>query len=157
MKNLMIIFILVISANVFAESITVLETRVPRTTFRSNANAKFFMDSTTGEGSAKVSVTDWEYRRPFPGPVRCDRYGRCFPERRQPIPTPISLYNKTVVIRGLNLVNKQMIYSSSNGDINCGRLGSSRVLGRATLYLTGNCKLETTLNQDNLTVNLTVK
>ena len=51
-----------------------------------------------------------------------------------------------------------MIYNGVNGEVNCGKLGLSRVLRRPTLYLSGTCELKSYItNRDRLSVELIIK
>ena len=144
-------FIVLMSSVVFADSVVVLEERISRSYQRPEVSSKFFMDTTTSEGFAKISVVEWD-RDLNPGPIGCDQWGRCYPSPN-PMPRMRTLLAEQVEIPNLRLENKQMIYTKANGEtVNCGRLGTSRVLRVPTLYLSGNCELVNILDYDKLTV-----
>jgi len=157
MKNLLLIVLVFASSAVMAESVVLLDTKIAVGFDPTVASSKFYMDTQTGQGYAKVNVTEYE-RVTLPIPdTRCDRFG-CFPAPgRNPIPRIRTIFQDTIMIENLKLVNKEMIYTSENGEVNCGTLGTSRVLRRPTLYLTGNCKLTSILVYDRLTVAFTAK
>lgn len=164
MKKLLLALIICMTSSAYAEVITVLQERVYGASNYSRVSTKFFMNTTTGEGSAVVTVTDQDRTYPdyprYPGPVRCDRWGNCYPDGDRfpmPVPRTVVLLEKTIPVRNLNLVNKRMIYSGSNGNTDCGYLGTSRVLNVPTLYLNGNCSLRGNLRGDRLTVKLSVQ
>lgn len=144
--------LVLLTTSVFADSVTVFETRVGRSYDYTTADAKFFMDTQTGIGYAQVSVTEY-VRDQFPRRPICDRWG-CYPA---PAPFPRTILSERVEIPGLTLENKQMIYRNAGQEINCGRLGESRVLRRPTLYLTGNCELNAFLSFDKLRVTFDTK
>lgn len=158
---MLMLLALLISGAFAAERVVLLETQVPYTMDYTQSGAKFFMDTNTGMGYADVYVD--EYRRDvypypggYPGGVRCDRWG-CYPT---PVPTPqvFRILSKRVEVPNLNLVDKEMIYNGVNGEVNCGKLGLSRVLRRPTLYLSGACELKTYItNRDRLTLELIIK
>lgn len=160
MKKLLLALVICMTSTAYAEVITVLQERVYGASSFSRVNTKFYMDTKTGQGSAVVTVTDQEqdtFPR-YPGPVNCDQWGRCYPQPN-PFPTTrtVVIFEKTVLINNLNLVNTRMIFSGSNGSTDCGYLGRSRVLNVPTLYLSGNCKLAGNLRGDMLTVKLQVQ
>lgn len=161
MKKILLALIICTAGSAYAEVVTILQERVIGASSFSHVSTKFYMNTTTGEGNATVTITD-TYRDPFPrfpGPIGCDQWGRCYPDHRNPIPFPRieTIYEKTVPVYGLNLVNKRMIFSGSNGETDCGYLGRSRVLNVPTLYLNGNCKLTGSLRGDSLVVKMLVQ
>lgn len=157
MKKLLLAFIICTTSSAYAEVITVLQERVYGASTFSQVNTKFYMNTTTGEGNVTVTVTETfdSYPR-YPGPIGCDQWGRCYP-MPTPMPRTEVLFEKTVPVKNLNLVDTRMIFSGSNGDTDCGYLGRSRVLNRPTLYLNGNCKLTGNISGDELTVKLLVQ
>lgn len=156
MKKAIAILISVLSFAAMAETVTLLETNVPTRTFgRTYANAKFFMDTTTNQGYADITVTEENYGYGYPGRQRCDRWG-CYP-MPDPIPTTRVIFSTRVEVPNLTLVDKNMLYRGINGEVNCGKLGTSRVLRRPTLYLSGNCSLGARLRGQNLTVSFNAK
>lgn len=159
MRNLLLAFVICMTSSVYAETVNLLQTRIHGASNFSQVSTKFFMNTTTGEGNVIVTVTDTFDRYPRnPGPIGCDRWGRCYP-RRNPMPMPRTeiLFKETIPVRNLNLVDKRMIYSGRSGNTDCGYLGRSRVLNVPTLYLNGKCKTHGSLRGDNLTVTLTVR
>lgn len=147
--------LVLLSTSVFAESVTLLDTRIGTSFGYTRASAKFFMDTDTGIGYARIIVTETE-RNPFPpGRTICDQFG-CYPA---PIPTPIqrTILSEQVMIPGLTLEDNQMIYRADDREINCGRLGVSRVLRRPTLYLSGKCELNSDIRFDELKVTFDLK
>ena len=50
-----------------------------------------------------------------------------------------------------------MIYYSELGEVKCGTLGTSRVLRRPTLYLTGNCVLGESVRGNQVIVSLQIR
>lgn len=159
MKTFLLSLVLATVSSAYAEVVTILEERVPGVSYNSRVSTKFYMNTTTGEGNATVTVTNTTNDFPrFPGPIGCDQWGRCYPDRN-PMPTPRTtvLFEKTVPVRGLNLVNKRMIFSGNSGDTDCGYLGRSRVFNRPTLFLNGKCKLTGRLMGDSLAVKLMIR
>lgn len=152
MRNLLLALIVLTSSVAFGAEVRVLETKV-RTFDPAYSNAKFHMDTDTMEGFAKITVTE---ERWMPGQTWCDQWGRCRHER--PIPMPRTVFSETVKIEGLMLVGEDIIFSGAEGDVNCGVLKPSRVFKVPTIYLNGNCSLESRLDRrDNLTVDFVTK
>ena len=152
--KLLAMALVLVTTSVLADSVTVLETRVGRSFDHTQADAKFFMDTQTGIGYADITVTEY-VRDTFPRRPICDRWG-CYPAPA-PAPFPRTILSERVMVPGLTLENNQMIYRNDTAEINCGRLGYSRVLRRPTLYLTGNCELNTFLSFDELKVTFDTK
>ena len=151
-----------VSSAVMAESFTILDTRISTGYGINTASSKFYMDPRTGEGFAKISVLERSYYNDYPGGYPggypgniCNGYN-CYPGS---YPTPIyrTIFSTTVELENITLVDKEMIYTDENRVVNCGKLGTSRVLRRPTLYLTGECKLTEKLLHDRLIVTLTIK
>jgi len=157
MKNLILVSLMFISSAVMAESFTILDTRISTGYGINMASSSFYMDTETGEGFANISVSeqDFDHGYPFPGSV-CNGYS-CYPGNHYPTPIYRTIFRTTVELENIKLVEKEMIYMGDNGEVNCGKLGTSRVLRRPTLYLTGNCKLTEKLLHDRLIVTLTIK
>lgn len=107
-----------------------------------DVDTSFQMDRTTGEGNVRVVVSDVIYERnPFPGPMNCDQWGRCYPGNYRPMPRTITLLNETVRVQGLNLDGDKVMFESSTGPVHCGTMGVTRVFKRPAIFLSGNCKL----------------
>lgn len=157
MKVLSLMAILAFSTlSVAAERITVLEDQITRAGYNLEPYAKFYMDTETGIGYADVTVDLITFTW-VPGRGHCDRFG-CYGGGSTRVPMRNRIYSNRVEVPGLNLIDKQMIYTSTEGEINCGKLGRSRWLRRSTLFLSGNCKLRTTLDRrGNLTATFIVK
>lgn len=156
MKVVLLFALLLTSAFAMTERVVLLETQVPFSYDTLNSNARFYMDTETGMGYADVSVD--ELRRDIlPGPIRCDRWG-CYGGYPGDFPTTRRILTKRVEIPNLKLIDKEMIYFGIDGEVNCGKLGRSRVLRRATLYLSGKCQLKSSIrNRTDLTVTFTTK
>lgn len=145
MKLLAFLLLLVTSATYAADSVRVFEDRIPYSRSYTRSYAKFHMDRESSLGFAVIEVTEeyevvrWETvcngshdpRRPSP---ICHQVPRTVREYR-------TIYNHTEQIPNLVLEGDKMIYHGSTGAVDCGTLGLSRVFRRPTLYLTGNCNL----------------
>ncbi len=81
------------------------------------------------QGSVKVSVKDLKCRS-----GGYDHEDICFLR---------TVASKTFKLEGLKLDNEQLVFEDANGKVVCGNYGVSRVLRRRTLFLTGNCQVET--------------
>ena len=155
MKKFILLTLVLTSFTAMAtEVITILDTRIQPSYEMQTTSSKFYVDTKSGQGYAKVAVDEFQ-REVFPGPVRCDEFG-CYPDR-QPTRIARRVFNQQVMIVNLRIENKEMIYSTENGDVNCGRLGTSRIFKIPTIYLSGKCVLRETLNYDRLRVTLTIK
>ncbi len=165
MKKLMLASMILASSLVNAGTITLLETTVVTARSNDQVDTKFYMDTTTGEGFAKVAVTqeDWSMGGPYGGPwgggwQHCSPYGGCIP---QPMPrTPMfrTIFSQTVAIEGLKLHGDRIVFAAATGDVECGTFGYSTVLRRPTLYLNGNCSLNGKIARDSkLTVTFSTK
>ena len=156
MRILLIAALLIASSFANAAEVLVMERVVPvmSSNFYSWADARFHMDTTTGEGFVKVSVTEdrWIMGGHY------DSNGRYYPRR---MPMPMTVFSDTVKVDGLMMMDKKVIYRGAEGDVECGTMGVSRVFKIPTLYLNGNCSLSARLsghwNQRSLTVTLKTK
>lgn len=151
MKKLMIASLILGASLVQAAEVTVLEANVRSLeTYYPRVHTQFHMDQTTGEGFAKVSVIedrpylDWRY----------NRGGHRVPEHTT---RPVVVFQDTVKIDGLMLMDKEVIYHGEDGDVVCGTMGLSRIFRRPTIYLSGNCKLSGSMSRNQLTVKLKTK
>lgn len=115
-------------------------------TFRTHVDSRFHIDTNTNEGYVKVSVREDQiiYNGGNSGGYY-DQYGRWHPIPTPPQTTSINIMNKTVKVEGLSLVGNKVIYQGAEGEVDCGTMGVSRVFKVPTLYLNGNCKLESDL------------
>ncbi len=155
MKNLVILILAFSSLNAFADITEIYQTRIARGYDLVQADAKFYMDQVTGQGYAKLNVTETYYRY-SPPTSRCDQYG-CHTVPGHRIPTTRTILRETIEIEGLTITDNLITFSHNHKEINCGKLGRSRVLRRPTIYLTGNCKLNTYIRHDLLTLDLITK
>lgn len=159
--KVVLLLALIVSSAFTAERVTLFESSLPMTRDYLVSDARFYMDTQTGMGYADVSVDEMrlDYNNyPMPprrGGMRCDRFG-CYgyPTPMPPMPTrvPYRILTKRVEILNLNLVDKTLVYNSVNGEVNCGKLGTSRVLRRPTIYLSGKCTLKTYITRNNRVV-----
>lgn len=154
MKKLLLAALFVFSSIAFAEEVVLLEKELPvmSSSFHTYSDARFHMDTETGVGFAKISVTEdrWMMGGHY------DSNGRWYPHR---IPMPITVLSETVRVPGLMLVDKKMIYQGTQGEVDCGYMGLSRVFRRPTLYLNGNCSLESRItgHWDDMKVKVILK
>lgn len=136
MKKFIIAALVLCTSMVYAAEVTVMEENITGIdSFRSMVDARFHMDQKTGEGFVKVTVTE---ERMVNGGMFCDQWGRCYP-RHMPMPTVV--FEDSAKIEGLMLMGDKVMYHGAEGDVDCGKMGVSRVFKRPTIYLNGNCKL----------------
>jgi hypothetical protein len=153
MKKLILVIIALASSMVHAaDLVTVLEADLPYLrTGRASADSRFHIDTDTKEGFVKVEVSELEtiYTRPMgcggyygPRGPRGPRMPRG-PRYCPPMPTTVqrTVFQTTVKIENMILVDKQVIYQGTEGEVVCGTMGTSRVMRVPTLYLSGNCEL----------------
>lgn len=132
MKRLAVLTLALVSTFANAEAIKVLDVTLPTPShFSTSSFARFYMNQQTGEGFAKVSTTDY--------PASSDD-------------APTTIFSKTVKIENLMLMGDQMVFRGTEGDVDCGKMGVSRVFKRPTIILSGNCSLQTKTNGNNLSV-----
>lgn len=155
MKFFLILSTLFASIAAQAETITIYQENVASRLGLLQADSKFYMDTDTRQGNVTVSVTETWFDT-IPGGTRCDRWG-CYPDIPRRVPRTNTLVGKTIPVDGLELVGKEMIYYSELGEVKCGTLGTSRVLRRPTLYLTGNCVLRESVRGNQVIVSLQIK
>ncbi len=136
MKTLILAFLVLSVSIVHAAEVTVLEAEVPRLeSFNTMVDSRFQMNQSTGEGFVRVTVTE---NRPHWGGGHYDQWGRHFPHRTE---IPVLVFQDTVKVDGLMLMNDEVVYHGAEGDVVCGKMGLSRIFKRPTIYLNGNCKL----------------
>lgn len=170
MKKLFAIALLALGSTLAqAAEVTVLDTEIAlrRGFFTTDADAKFQMDKTTGEGFVKVSVNQERtivihnpYPSPFPGGYYPGGYPYPYPyPGRFPQTTTerYRVFDDTVKVDGLSLVDDKVIYQGVEGEVECGTLGVSRVFKVPTLYLNGNCKLTARVVDVNTNPRVVVK
>lgn len=140
MKKFLIAALVSFSSLAFSSEVVLMEQSMPvmSSSFHTYADARFHMDMQTGEGFVKVSVTEdrWIMTGHY------DTNGRWYPHRT---PMPVTVFSDTIKVQGLMMVDKKVIYQGPQGEVNCGKMGVSRVLKVPTLYLNGNCSLSARL------------
>ncbi len=122
MKNLLVLIALAFTAPAIAGE-TYLGT-ISLSGLNSDSIRTTMMDK-----AVKVSVKDLKCR-----PSGYEREDVCFLR---------TVASKTFKIEALKVDNEQLIYAGATGNVVCGNYGVSRVLRRRTLFLTGNCQVET--------------
>ena len=136
MKKLILAFLVLSVSIVHAAEVTILEAEVPRLeSFNTMVDSRFQMNQSTGEGFVQVTVTE---NRPQWGGGHYDQWGRHYPHRTE---MPVVVFQDTVKVDGLMLMNDEVVYHGTEGDVICGKMGLSRIFKRPTIYLNGNCKL----------------
>ncbi len=136
MKKFILAALVLCTSMVYAAEVVVMneDIRLMSNNFTS-VDARFHMDQTTGEGFVKVTVTE---ERPDYGGGYYDHMGRWYPNR---MPMPVVIFQESAKIDGLMLMDDKVIYHGAEGDVDCGKMGVSRVFKKPTIYLSGNCKL----------------
>ncbi len=132
--------LMLVSSVAFAGEVSILDDQVLGIGgYMTSVDARFQVDQNTSEGFVDVTVTE---ERPVmnPGPIGCDQWGRCYPQRF-PQPIPVVVYSKRVKVEGLMLMGDAVMYHGAEGNVDCGKLGVSRIFRKPTIYLNGNCKL----------------
>lgn len=142
MKKFLAALMIVTSVSAFAGEVVVLDQEVMGIgNWRTHVDTRFQVDQNTTEGFVDVSVTEERYiGGHYPGPIGCDQWGRCHPNR-MPMPAPVTVFSQRVKVEGLMLMGETVMYHGAEGNVDCGRLGLSRVFRKPTIYLNGNCKL----------------
>ena len=131
MKTLLMSLLLV-STSVFAERVTVLDIPADRIWSSDELLTRFHIDKMDGQGSASLTVMR----------TIIDDFSERGPRVRH-----YTMLQKKAVINGLQLEGDQFVFKGSENDVNCGVLKPSRILKRPTLYLSGNCALEASLEK----------
>lgn len=143
MKNILIASLLMISAvSAFAAEVVVLDKQLGgMSNYPTSVDARFQVDQNTNEGF--VDVTVYEERMDYGGyrgPMGCDQFGRCYPQR-MPMPIQVVVFSQKVKVEGLMLMGDAVMYHGAEANVDCGKLGVSRIFRKPTIYLNGNCKL----------------
>ena len=142
MKKFLLLALVLGAFSAFADEVVIFDAELRSVSFNADVDASFQMDKSTGEGNVKIVVSDVIYdQNPFPGPMNCDSWGRCYPGNYRPMPRMITLLNETVRVQGLNLDGNKVMFESSTGPVQCGTMGVTRVFKRPAIFLNGNCKL----------------
>ena len=164
MKKLLIATMILGSAFAQAATVTVLETTVLTARSGDRIDDRFYIDTTTGQGSVTVTVTreeynPWDNQWPGGGWTNCTPYGGCIPRPMpRPMPTIRTIFDTKVEVTGLALHGDRIVYAGTNGDVECGTFGYSSVLRRPTIYLSGKCTLNSYIDRDGrLTTTMTTK
>ncbi|WP_408095716.1 hypothetical protein ACJVC5_11785 [Peredibacter sp. HCB2-198] len=154
MKKLIIVALALVASVAQAETVQILDVNLPMSrSFSTRAFTRFYMDTQTGEGFAKVTATEERYTDMWPG--HYGPGGVYFP--RTPQTFPVVIFEETIKIDNLMLMDGQIIYHGVNGDVNCGKMGVSRIFKRPTIFLSGKCDLDADLRGTNLKVNFITK
>lgn len=142
MKKFLLASLLMVSAvSAFAAEVIVLDKEMGGLTgYPTSVDARFQVDQNTSEGFADVTVYEERPDYGGRGPVMCDQWGRCYPQR-MPMPMQVIVHTQKVKIEGLMLMGETVMYHGAEGNVDCGRLGVSRIFRKPTIYLNGNCKL----------------
>jgi len=142
MKKFLAALMIISSVSAFAGEVQILDQQVMSIgNGRTMVDARFQVDKNTTEGFVDVTVTEERYMgNPYPGPIGCDQWGRCHPNR-MPMPMPVTVFSQRVKVEGLMLMGDTVMYHGAEGNVDCGTLGVSRIFRKPTIFLNGNCKL----------------
>ena len=164
MKKLLALALSLTAFSALAETVTVYQTRLSSIGANLSVDESFQMDENTKQGYVSVSVSETRYEYdpfPYPGPMGCDQWGRCYPGNgfpRQPMPRTYSVLNETVKVNGLVLNGEKVLFEGREGTVECGHMGYTRVLRRRAIFLSGSCDLTSFIsNNGTLTVSLKTK
>ncbi len=153
MKKFMLAALVVVASVAQAAEVVVLEADLPVVARgREFATAKFLMDTKTGEGFVKASVTEevtiWTTET------------WCTPQFCQSGPVARTsvdqVYAGSTKIANLVLMGDDAVYQGAEGNVVCGTMKPSRIFRVPTLYLSGKCKLETQILRTGLSGKLVV-
>lgn len=158
MKKFILLALVVLASAAQAAEVVVMEASLSLVNeSRALVDTRFYMDTKTGEGFVKATVAEERFNR-FPQEwCSYDPYGRCIPQNRFPQPTLETVFSDSKKIDGLMLMGDQAVYHSAEGNVVCGTMGVSRILKVPTLYLSGNCKLESSIVKDGFNRKLVIK
>ncbi len=153
MKKFILAALVVVASVAQAAEVVVLEANlsvVPRGP--EVASSKFYMDTKTGEGFVKASVS--EEITTWTTTTWCTS-SYC---TTHPVPTRTlnQIFSETVKIEGLTLMGDDAVYQGAEGNVVCGTMRPSRIFRVPTLYLSGNCKLESKILRSGLSGKLVV-
>ena len=130
MKKLILAALALTASTVFASEVVVLDKDVQ---YYNDAHfqisTRFYMDQESGQGYVKAFVA--ERRSQYRG-------------RGESEVSYHTIFSDTVKVDGLVLMGDQAVYQGAEGNVVCGTMGTSRVFKVPTLYLTGNCNLDST-------------
>lgn len=160
MKKFLFASLLMLAAiSAFAAEVVVLEKDLGgMSNYPTSVDVRFQVDQNTTEGFADVTVYEErpDYGGYNRGPVMCDQWGRCYPQH-MPMPIPVVIFSQKVKIEGLMLMGDAVMYHGAEGNVDCGKLGVSRIFRKPTIYLNGNCKLTGKVTGNWRNSRLTVK
>ena len=163
MKKFLLITLFPCSAFAQAGEVTVLERDLMVDSFRSLVDTRFYIDQETHEGFAKIAVSEERYvpgpmggYYPYPSPYPRGPFPGGYYPRPMPMPVQVVVFEATVKIDGLMLVGDKVIYHAPEGEVDCGTMGTSRILKRPTLYLSGKCSLDGQITGTRRDTRLTV-
>jgi len=148
MKKLILAALALTASSVFASDVIVLDKEVR---YYNNTHfqvaTRFYMDQESGQGYVKASVAERRTQYRGRGDTEVSYH---------------TIFSETVKVDGLMLMGDQAVYQGAEGNVVCGTMGVSRVFKVPTLYLSGNCNLDSTFVKVNrstrrLTVTLKTK
>lgn len=162
-KLIFVSALLASTAFAYASDVTLMSANLPHTRGQMMVDTKFHIDTEMREGYAKVYVDERvtvyvqdcgyygggynpRYPQPYPGP-----YCRTIPQTQYR-----TVMTDKVKIEGMTMVGDDVIYHGENGDVNCGKMGRSRVFRVPTFYLSGKCELDGRIVNENGVNKLTV-
>jgi hypothetical protein len=162
-----IIASLMLATTAFAQAsnVTLLTTNLPATRGQVAVDTKFHIDTNMKEAFAKINVDEavTVYVRScngggYYGPGR-NGPGYPYPGYCQTIPQTQyrSILSDKVKIEGMTMNGNDVIYQSAEGDVVCGKMGTSRVFRIPTFFLSGKCDLVGTIVKENGVDKLTVR
>ncbi len=153
MKKSLFAALVLASSMAQAAEVVVLEAELPVVARgREFASSKFQMDTKTGEGFVKTTVTEevtvWTTET------------WCTPQFCQsgPVARTVTnqIYSGSAKIANLVLMGDDAVYQGEEGNVVCGTMKPSRIFRVPTLYLSGKCKLETQVLRSNLEAKVVV-
>jgi hypothetical protein len=153
MKKFMLAAFVIVASVAQAAEVVVLEAELPVVARgREFATSKFHMDTKTGEGFVKTSVT--EEVTVWTTETWCNaQFCQSGPIARTSVNQVLA---ETTKIANLVLMGNDAVYQGAEGNVVCGTLKPSRIFRVPTLYLSGNCKLETQIMRSGLSGKLVV-
>lgn len=148
------------------QTVTTLTTNLPTSRVHKNEETKFFIDTNMKEYvqfsvserfTNYIRVCDGGVGSPYPNP----RYPRGPYPRNYCRTVPQTQFRKVlsdkVRIEDMTLIGKEIIFNDINGEVNCGKMGRSRVFNIPTIYLSGKCNLMGSIYTNPLKINLNTR
>ncbi|HXH74699.1 MAG TPA: hypothetical protein VNJ08_07020 [Bacteriovoracaceae bacterium] len=133
MKKIVLVALMLTASLTYASEVTVLEAELPYVKGLVAAGARFAANADRSQGYVNVSVTELTSND---GPD-------------VPTQTMAIIFNKNVKVDGLEIVGDKVMYQGTEGAVECGTLGFTRVFKKPTIYLTGNCKIKADVYRHN--------